>query len=307
MSKSKNLLAVMQISDERARKMLEEARWPDGAVCVHCASKNVTELKGKATRAGLYKCKDCRKQFTVTVNTPMERSHIPLSKWVIALYMMVTARKGVSALQLQRDLGIVSYEAAWHMAHRLRKFMMTEKVAEKLGGVVEIDEAYVGGKPRPFSGGPKPKRGRGTKKTPVFLMVERDGKARVKVVHNVTADTLQPIIKENVDASAIVNTDEWKSYEGLGGHFADHKVVNHREKQYVDGDAYTNTAESFFAIVKCGHYGIFHYLSKKHLHRYCDEFAFKWDHREAEHYDTVVAALGQGNGKRLRYRDLVES
>jgi len=216
MSKQKkSLLAIMQITDERAREMLEAARWPSGPKCVHCGGKTITALQGKSTRPGVYKCKECRKQFTVTVNTPMERSHIPVRKWVIALYMMVTARKGVSALQLQRDLDLGSYEAAWHMAHRLRLFMKTEKMEVKLGKVVEVDETYVGGKPRPFSG-IKAKRGRGTRKTPVFLMVERDGQARSQVVDNCKAETLVPIICGNIDPTAVVNTDEWRAYSGLG-------------------------------------------------------------------------------------------
>lgn len=301
----KSLLAIMQIDDERARKMFEDARWPDGPACPHCGSKTVGLLQGKSTRPGVYKCKEreCRKQFTVTVNTPAERSHIPLRKWVIALYMMTTARKGVSALQLQRDLDLGSYEAAWHMAHRLRTFMMTEKVSAKLDGVVEIDETYVGGKPRPF--GPKSKRGRGTKKTPLVVMLERDGSARTEVVPVVSAAVMEPIILENVSQNAIVNTDQYFAYRNLSGYFAGHKVINHGKRHYVDGDIYTNTAESFFALVKRGHYGIFHYISKKHLHRYGWEFSFRWNNRERQHVDTMISGLANAGGKTLTYSSLV--
>src|SRR5258708_1417850 len=301
----KSLLAIMSITDDQARTMLEDIRWPKGATCIHCGSQSVTSLQGKSTRPGVYKCKDCRKQFTVTVGTIFERSHIPLRKWVIAFYMMITARKGVSALQLQRDLDLVSYESAWHMAHRLRLMMKTEQYASKMGGTVEIDEVYVGGKPRRYSAIPS-KGGRGTRKAQVFVIVERNGSVRTAVVENVQKDTLQPLVRENVEETAIVNSDEWKAYIGLSDHFAEHKVVKHRIGQYVNGDAYTNTAESFNALVKRAHYGIYHYISKKHLHRYCVEFGYRWDHRYENHIDAVEHGLGMAEGKRLMYKTLVD-
>ncbi|HVT87502.1 MAG TPA: IS1595 family transposase [Tepidisphaeraceae bacterium] len=301
----KHLKYYASMSEDVARYMLEQIRWPNGPVCPHCGVSNAKKLEGDSTRPGVYKCKDCRKQFTVTVGTVFERSHIPLSKWVLAFYMMVSSKKGVSALQLQNNLGLGSYETAWHMAHRLRLMMKTEQFASKLGGVVEVDETYVGGKPRPKAGMPRSKRGRGTNKTPVFVMVERNGDVRTKVVHNVQAGTLQPIIRQNVDRDAIVNSDEWKAYIGLDEYFAQHNVVRHKIKQYVNGDAHTNTAESFNALLKRGHKGVFHYMSKKHLHRYCDEFTFRWNNRKEDIEKTIENGLSQADGKTLTYNRLI--
>jgi transposase-like protein len=306
--KKDNLNAMLAMPEASARRLVEKWRWPNGPVCPHCGSVTVTRLEGESTRDGVFKCKDCRKQFTVTVGTFMERSHIPITKWVQAIYLFCTARKGVSALQLQRILQLASYKSAWHMVHRVREAMKQEPMASKLKGTVEIDEAYVGGKPRPKAGAPRSKRGRGTNKQPVFVMVERDGEARCQPVNSVREKTLVPIIKENVDPNAVVMTDEWKAYRNLCDHFPNgHGVVQHGLGQYVAGNETTNTAESFWAIVKRSHKGVYHKMSKKHMHRYCTEYEFRWNTRKLGIELVMEDVIQGGDGKRLMFKELTRA
>ena len=297
---------VGRLTEDEARKMLEDIRWKNGIVCPHCGSKDVTRIEGKAesVRDGVIQCKSCRKQFTVTVGTIMQGSHITLRQWVQAFYSMCSHKKGVSALQLQRNLGLHSYNSAWHLTHRIRLAMNSDSIASKLHGTVEVDETYVGGKPRKGTDEIN-KRGRGTKKAPVLALIERDGKAISKPIENVTGKTLKGAIKEMVSQDSTIMTDEFKSYNGIGKNFkGGHKVVNHGLGQYADGDANTNTAESYFALLKRGVNGTFHHISKKHLSRYCDEFAFRWNNRKVEDGDRVVEAIKGIVGKRLAYRAL---
>ena len=204
-------------------------------------------MGGKAHRAGAYHCRSCRGQFTVTVGTVMEDSHLPLSKWALAFHYMASSKKGVSALQLMRNLGLGSYRTAWHMAHRIREAMKPVEVeGDLLGGIVEVDEAYVGGKPRPGDGKVH-KRGRGTSKAPVMVLVERNGRAISKHLPQVDANNLQMEILENVHPSAAIMTDENPSYKGIDKHFdGGHGTVNHSKKQYAVGSIHSNTAESYF-------------------------------------------------------------
>jgi transposase-like protein len=286
------------LTEDQAREHFEKLRWPNGPVCVHCGSVNVSRMTGESARPGLLQCKDCREQFTVTVKTVLEDSHIPLAKWVVGFHMMASSKKGISALQLQRNLGLGSYRTAWHMAHRIRYAMRTEAPA-KLSGVVEADETYIGGKPRRKHGDPKVV-GRGTKKTPVVVLIERDGNARSKPVERCNALTLKWNIRNQVEKNSTIMTDDWTSYRGIGKEFdGGHQVVNHTAGEYSRGLAHTNTAESFFALLKRGHYGVFHHFSKKHTHRYCDEFSFRWNGRkisDSERRDLAVVGI---EGKRL--------
>jgi transposase-like protein len=295
-----DLAQVGQFTEEQARDLIEAIRWPSGPKCVHCLSDQVYKLRGKSTRAGLYKCRECKGQFTVRVGTIFEDSHIPLRKWLIAFHLMTSSKKGISSLQLQRNLGLASYQSAWHMSHRIRHAMFSPD-GFLLTGSVEVDETYVGGKPRPGSD-EKAKRGRGTKKTPVVALVERDGRVRTRVIEHVDAKTLKSAIRENVDRSATIYTDEWRSYKGIGAEFAGgHKTVNHGAGEYVSGDASTNTAESFFALMKRGVYGVFHHVSKQHLHRYCNELSFRWDRRAMTDGERTIDAIRGAQGKRLTY------
>lgn len=199
-----------------ARTMLEHIRWSNGPVCPHCGSLNIAALSGKSTRPGLRKCRDCRKQFTVTIGTIFVGSHIPLRNWVYAFGRMCASKKGISALQLQRELGI-TYKVAWFMCHRIRYAMQDTTPDVKVTGTVEVDETYVGGKPR-YEG--QSKRDRGTKKIPVLALVERKGGARTQVVCDVTGNTLKSSIRKHVHSSAIIMTDDNPSYNGIGAEFA---------------------------------------------------------------------------------------
>jgi transposase-like protein len=221
----------------------------------------------------------------------------------MAFALLCSAKKGISALQLQRELDLGSYRTAWHLAMRIRHAMSREPLAGLLKGTVEVDETYVGGKPRPEAGAPKSKRGRGTKKTPVVALVERNGRVRARKVERVDGVTLKAAIRENVDRSSRIMTDEWAAYRGIGSEFAGgHEVVTHSAGEYARGDATTNTAESFFALLKRGVMGSFHSISKQHLDRYCDEFSFRWDYRRINDSDRTAIAIRQAEGKRLSYR-----
>ncbi len=298
------LTDIAKMTEDDAREYLEKLRWPHGPVCPHCESNNVTRLHGEKHRAGTIQCNGCREQFTVTVGGVMESSHIPLVKWVLAFHLLCSSKKGMSALQLQRELNLGSYRTAWFMAHRIRHAMEGQPMQEQLKGYVEADETYVGGKPR-YKG--QSKRGRGTKKAAVMVLVERDGNSVCKPIPRVTRKELGGEIRKCVSEKAMLITDEFQVYNGIGKHFeGGHESVNHGRKEYVRMTAgglsvHTNTAESFNALIKRGHYGVYHQMSKKHLHRYCSEFSFRWNHRKTNDSARTEAALRQAEGKRLTY------
>jgi transposase-like protein len=305
-----NLATMLPLfTDEaKAREFIENKRWPNGPVCPHCECVDVYKLTAKPesknpVRPGVYKCKACRKQFTVRIGTIFEESLLPLSKWLMAIHLMTSSKKGISSHQIARELGI-TVKSAWFLTHRIREAMKKEPMAGMLSGTVEVDETYVGGKPRhPGTS----KRGRGTKKTPVIALVERDGDICVGPIGSVDGATLKGEVKRLVTDDSVIMTDELASYTGLKNDFAGHETVNHSAKQYArvteNGEvAHTNTAESFFALLKRGHYGIFHKISKKHMHRYCSEFGFRWDHRNVSDGERMVAAIEQVKGKRLMYK-----
>ncbi|MCH8853104.1 MAG: IS1595 family transposase [Planctomycetes bacterium] len=300
-------IKASKLTDDKAREYLESLRWPDGARCVHCGSESVTKLNGTSARPGVFKCreKECRKQFTVTVGTIFERSHIDLKTWVMAFCLVCASKKGISALQLQRMLGLGSYKSAWHMAHRIRHAMRQEPLHDMLTGTIESDETYIGGKPR--NRGPQniKRRGHGTKKTPVVALIQRDGPMRTRVVPRVNGKTLRSAIDDMVDKTrSRLMTDDLAPYRTIGRTFAGgHKWVKHNMKEYSRGDAHCNTAESFFALLKRGIHGSFHHVSKQHLQRYCDEFAFRWNHRKTTDGKRTEAALRLAPGGRLRYRN----
>ena len=296
---------VGRLTEDQSRTILEKIRWPEGIICPHCQSKNIVRINGKSekVRDGLLRCKDCRKQFTVTVGTIMQRSHITLRQWVQAFYSMCSHKKGVAALQLQRNLGLHSYSSAWHLAHRIRK-SMAEKTTN-LTGIIEADETYIGGKPRKNTGLIN-KRGRGTRKAPVMAIIERNGRAYSKPVKDVSAKTLKSAIREMVNKNSTIMTDEWPSYNGIGNDFSGgHQIVNHGEGQYVNGIANTNTAESYFALLKRGIHGTFHHISKKHLSKYCDEFSFRWNNRKVSDGERTENAIKSFVGKRLLLKNLM--
>lgn len=298
-----NLTQEQFHNEEAARRYLEKIRWSDGIpVCPHCGSKNKHyELKAKTSkselRSGVWKCKDCRKQFSVTVRTVFEKSHVPLSKWLLAVQLLCSSKKGMSANQLKRMLD-VTYKTAWFMEHRIRYAMEHNyEIEKKLSGIVEADETYIGGK---FKG----KRGRGSdNKTPVVSLIERKGKVRSFQTDRVTAKNLKEVIRQNVDKSSTIMTDEFKSYHGLNKEFKSHQIVNHGQKEYVNGIASTNTVEGYFSLLKRGIIGAYHHISKQHLKRYLAEFDFRYNNREINDFEIGDFALSNIAGKRLMYRD----
>jgi hypothetical protein len=316
---------VSALSEDEARETIECILWPDGPVCPHCRATGegqVTRMfgtggaKGTKHRPGCFQCNACHEQFTVTVGTIFEDSHLPLRKWLMAFALLCSAKKGISALQLQRELDLGSYRTAWHLAHRIRHAMSKEPLAGLLRGTVEADESYIGGKPRKPAGPSrgkgeaKPKRrggGRSTQhRTPVVASVEREGGRSVaKPTIDATSATLTPMLRAHIDKGATLMTDSWRGYILVGREFeGGHHRVDHGSGEYARGEAHVNTAESFFALLKRGIVGSFHHVSPEHLHRYCDEFSFRWDYRSINDSARTEIAIRQTYGKRLTYKPL---
>jgi transposase-like protein len=287
-----------------AATYLESLRWPNGPVCPHCKESDRRPYPLKSKTRKLYKCAACRKQYTVTVGTIFEGSHIPLNKWLLAFYLLCSSKKGMSAHQLHRMLG-VTYKSAWFMAHRIRFAMEQPPFAKPLEGVVEADETYVGGKERNRKRQDKQKKtGRGTDKTPVVVLVERGGQARSFRMANVTGDELKGAIRRNVSRESRIMTDSFKSYRGLAKEFAAHEYVSHSDGEYVRGEAHTNTAENYFSILKRGINGTYHHISEVHLPRYLAEFDFRYNNRiglGVDDAERTRRALAGVVGKRLTY------
>jgi transposase-like protein len=298
--------------DDKAREWLEARVWPTGPICPHCGvtSEYVTKLVGKAHRPGVYQCNECREQFTVTVKTVFERSKIPLTKWLAALFLLTASKKGVSAHQIHRSLGI-SYKSAWFMMHRLREALRSGGLAP-MGGegrVVEIDETVFG----KVEGAPKETySGWGQQwRNTVLSLVERGGSVRSFHVDGTTIATLVPIIRANVSRESAIMTDEASWYKNLNkeGVFTSHDSVNHKQEEYVRYSAertiHTNTVEGYYSIFKRGMKGVYQHCKEKHLHRYLAEFDFRYNTRTALGYTDLmraeIAATGI-KGKRLTYR-----
>jgi transposase-like protein len=292
----------------KARKWLEAHLWADGPVCGYCGTvNNSTPIR---TRPGYYQCneRECRKQFTVTVGTLFERSHIPLNKWLMAAFLICASKKGISAHQMHRMLGI-SYKSTWFMMHRIREAMRDGKFPGSLGGsdkIVEANETHVGGKEKNKHVG-KRKRSNigGQGKEIAFSLVERGGKVRSFHVPEVSAKTLRPILVAQVSRKSILITDDAGQYRHMGTEFFSHEVVNHGANEYVRGDAHTNTIEGYFSILKRGIVGTYHHVSQQHLKRYLAEFDFRYNERSALGVNDLARAskLLKGIvGKRLTYR-----
>jgi transposase-like protein len=308
-----NLQNPIFTDEAKAREWLEARVWPNGPVCPHCGatSEDVTALKGKAHRPGLYQCSQCREQFTVTVKTVFERSKIPLSKWLAALFLMTASKKGVSAHQVHRSLDI-SYKSSWFMCHRLREAMRCGGLLTPMGGtgkVVEADETYFG-KPEQPRLSPQ-RKGRPyihpkTRNTrPVVALVERGGNVRTFHIPVADKPTVTKIVRENIAREARLHTDESALYKGSDEHFAQHETVKHTADEYVRGDVTTNTVEGYFSIFKRGMRGVYQHCSEKHLHRYLAEFDFRYNHRVKLGFNDLMRAEALAEGiknKRLTYR-----
>ena len=296
-------LAQAYGDEAKARELLESWRWPNGPVCPHChntGEKKISKLEAQTTsrsrvRKGVYFCGACRRQFTVTVGTVLERSHVPLSKWLLALSLLCSSKKSLSANQIHRMIG-VTYKTAWFLCHRIR-FGMTPQpwAAAKLTGTVEVDETFVGPKAKP--------------KSAVVALVERRGLARVKVIASVTQKNVGAALSECVSREAVVNTDEHPSYKQPLKQWKAHQAVNHSRGEYQrqsqDGSrASTNTAESFFSLFKRAIIGAWHHISREHLPRYANEFAFRWNTRRDTDGQRLETFARWIDGKRLTYRQV---
>lgn len=290
---------------DKAREHLEALRWPTGPFCPHCGSFNATRLQGKKHRKGAIQCNDCREQFTVTVGTVFERSKVPLHKWLLANHLMCSSKKGISAHQIHRMLG-VTYKTAWFMCHRIREAMRDDSPAPMggSGGVVEADETFIGVS--------KPHRKRKIAyhhKMKVVSLIDRgSGSARSFVVDGVGVRDIAPILGENLSREAVLMTDELPTYKALAWNFGGHMTVNHSAGEYVnlqDRMQHTNTIEGYFSIFKRGMKGVYQHCREKHLHRYLAEFDFRYSNRSAtgvEDTERAAVALRGIYGKRLTYR-----
>jgi len=293
-------------NEAKARKWLESHLWPDGPVCPHCGSVDVTKLRGKAHRTGVHQCneKECRQQFTVTVGTLYERSKIPLSKWLMATYLLCASKKGMSTRQLSRMLG-VSVKSSWFMTHRIREAMREGK-GGPLGGtgkIVEADETFIGGKEKNKHRSKRnAKNIGGMGKEPVFSLLERGGTVRSHHVTSVSAKTLRPILVTQVNRSSTLMTDGEGQYRIVGPEFDRHEWVNHGIGEYVRGEAHTNTIEGYFSILKRGIFGTYQHVSQQHLKRYLGEFDFRYNTRELTDLERATEAAKGITGKRLTYR-----
>lgn len=298
---------------DKAREFLENQRWPEGPICPHCGElDNAYRLEPKAgskkaVRKGVWKCGGCREQFTVTVGTIFADSHIPLNKWLFAIHLLCASKKGMSAHQIHRMLG-VTYKSAWFMMHRIRYAMTQEPLSSKLTGVIEVDETYIGGKLRTGTQGARlTDRPAGTaNKAAVVSVLQRDGRVQSRHVEKVTAENLKPMLREMIDEQAHLMTDT-STVLKKADVCAKHDRVNHTVKEYVryeDGVCITtNAVEGYFANLKRGINGVYHFVGKQHLHRYLSEFDFRYNSRDVKDGERTVMAIKQVAGKRLMLRD----
>ena len=286
--------------EEKALAHLETSRWNGEPNCPHCGSTRVHRMGGK-TQAGMFLCNDCRDKFTVRTGSVMERSHVPLHKWLLATHIMAASKKGMSASQMGRMIG-VTYKTAWFLCHRIREAMDGATGNDPLGRgptrVVEADETYVGGKARNRAWGKIPN------KKPVVALVERKGHVRSFHVANITSKNLRALIVTNVDRKAHLMTDESPIYKAVGREMRAHTSVNHGRSEYVkhQGHSHSNTAENFFSIFKRGVIGTYHHMSEAHLGRYCKEFDLRYNTRELTDGERAAVIVKGMEGKRLTYR-----
>lgn len=302
-------LAKEYSDEDKARGLLESLLWVDGPVCPHCKNhkeKPIYKLQPKEggktkVRKGVHKCGACRKQFTVTVGTIFEDSHLPISKWLMAIFILCSSKKSISAAQLSRMLGI-TYKAAWFMNHRIRFAMSPEMPLYRLlQGVVEVDETFVGGK--------GDRTTKFSRKTPVMALIEQDGQMRTRVVPSVSQKNIGNALRDCVAQDAVICTDEWKAYPKAAQNFKAHHTVNHSKCEYTlklpsGVSAGVNHCESFFSLLKRGVHGAWHSVSREHLHRYANEFAFRWNTRSLTDGERMETAVGMTTGKRLTYRQV---
>lgn len=314
-----SVMSQPHMHDEAAAfEHVEAMLWQDGPVCLHCGvvdnAYKLVGIRSKPSkknpegveRHGLWRCRDCRKQFTVRKNTIFEESHIPLHKWLQAIHLMMASKKGMSSHQFGRILEITQ-KSAWFMCHRIREAMRTDHTGlmGSGGGVVESDETFIGKDPKFMRYYPKGKKIGIRQKMKVLALVDREtGKVRSQVIDHLGKRDIGPILRENIDKEARLSTDEASFYRSLGKEFSEHLAVNHSAGEYVNGEAHTNTLEGYFSTFKRGMKGVYQHCSKQHLHRYAAEFEFRYNNRIANGVDDkrrAALALQSIVGKRLTY------
>ena len=305
-------------NEQAAYAFVEKRLWPEGPVCPHCGGcERIGKMGGKSTRIGTYKCYQCRKPFTVKIGTIFEASHVKMHLWLQAIFLMASSKKGISANQLHRTLG-VTLKTAWFMAHRIREAMRDGGLAPMGGSgqVVEADETYFGKKDGPApthttSGRPFTKGGKTgpSHKRAILGLVERGGSVRTFHVKQATKINVADLVTQNVHRESILYTDESRLYSGMNEHFTDHQSVKHRSGEYARGGVHSNTIESYFSIFKRGMRGTYQHCAEKHLHRYLAEFDFRHNRRVALGKDDLTRAdaiLSGVSGKRLTYETTLE-